>query len=864
MTLPSTGIPGLDDTIDHLRIGDNVVWQVDSLADFQAVAAPFVARARADDRRLVYLSFGLHPPLLEDLDGVEVHTVDPNVGFERFAIATHELLAEIGPHGFYVVDPLTDLHRAWHSDLMVLNFFQATCPYLFELDTIAYFPLLRNRHTYATVAGIRETTQVLLDLHRIDDALYVHPLKVWQRHSPTMFFPHRLDGGQAISITSSAASTQLFSSLARRIDPPDVWQRMVEDAWAALSSDAATQEAARATLLAVLVGGRGRMAELCRSRLRLVDLLAVASRLVGTGRIGGKALGVLLARAILEQSRSEPGSAFGPDGVAGRLEPHDSFFLGSDVFVSFLVANGWWRDWTAHRADGGDRAAETLHTRIPSGTFPRRFREDFLQVLEHFGQAPIIVRSSSLLEDDYGNAFAGTYDSVFCANQGTPQQRLAAFEDAVRTVYASAVSPQALRYRADRGLLDLDEQMAILVQRVSGDLHGELFFPLAAGVANSSSLYVWDATLPDAGMARLVVGLGTRAVDRTGGDFARIVSLAAPGANPAPADELGRWTQRRVDVLDLAGNASVTLALDEVRARASGLDWVLVASPDAAAARRLRELGRRGRGVPEVVDFGALLRDTDFPVLLRTMLAHLAGAYDHPVDIEFTVNPDRQGRVSLNLVQCRPLQTRGVGGAVGVPDQVPERCLLATTGNFMGGNARLPIDWVVLVRPDAYLALGEPGRYAVARRIGVLNRALDGAALLVGPGRWGTSMPALGVPTHFTDLNRFTALIETTYAAGSFRPELSYGSHFFQELVETGIWYAALFDDRPGVSFHPDLITSLPNRHTELCPDEPWLAEVVHVARTPGLVLHADVTEQRMLVQWHRGRFADRERALIV
>lgn len=854
MTRASTGIPGLDDTIDHLRIGDNVVWQVDSVADFQAVTAPFVAQARADGRRLVYLSFGVRPPLLEDLDGVEVHVLDPSVGFERFAIATHELLAAIGPLGFYVVDPLTDLHRAWHSDLMVLNFFKATCPYLFELDTIAYFPLLRNRHSYATVAGIRETTQVLLDLHRIDDALYVHPLKVWQRHSPTMFFPHRLAGGQALSITSSAATTQLFSSLARRVEPPDVWQRMVEDAWNALDSDADgsadLREAARRTLLGVLVGGRGRMAELCRRELRLVDLLAVASRLIGTGRIGGKALGVLLARAILEQAEPDPASGLGPGGFAGRLEPHDSFFIGSDVFVGFLVANGWWRDWTAHRQDDGGAAATRLHGRIPGGEFPRGVREDFLQLLEHFGQAPIIVRSSSLLEDDYGNAFAGKYDSVFCANQGTPQQRLAAFEDAVRTVYASAVGPQALQYRADRGLLDLDEQMAILVQRVSGDLHGEVFFPLAAGVANSSSLYVWDASLPDQGMARLVVGLGTRAVDRTGGDYARIVSLADPGANPAPADELGRWSQRRVDVLDLAANAPATLSVARARARASGLDWSLVASPDAAAARRLRELGRAGRPVPQVVDFGTLLRDTDFPVLLREALARLAQAYDHPVDIEFTVNPERDGTASLNLVQCRPLQTRGVGGAVGVPELDPERCLLATSGNFMGGNARIPIDWVVLVRPDAYLALGEPDRYAVARRIGVLNRALDGAGLLIGPGRWGTSMPSLGVPTHFTDLNRFAGLVETTYAAGDFRPELSYGSHFFQELVETGICYAALFDDRPGTLFRPESVTALPNRHAELCPGETGLTDVVHAARTPGLMLHADVTQQRLLVQW--------------
>lgn len=206
--------------------------------------------------------------------------------------------------------------------------------------------------------------------------------------------------------------------------------------------------------------------------------------------------------------------------------------------------------------------------------------------------------------------------------------------------------------------------------------------------------------------------------------------------------------------------------------------------------------------------------------------------------------------MSLNVVQCRPLQTRGVGGPVTISDRDPDRCLLATNGNFMGGNARIPIDWVVLVRPEAYLALGEPDRYAVARRIGVLNRALDGAGVLIGPGRWGTSMPSLGVPTHFTDLAGFVGLVETTYSAGGFLPELSYGSHFFQELVEAGIFYAALFEDRPGTMFRPELVVALPNRHGELCPDEDGLSDVVHVARTPGLMLQADVTRQELLVQW--------------
>lgn len=835
----STGIPGLDETVDGLRLGDNVVWQVDDPGDFTLVVEPFVTRALADGRRVVHVRFGGRPALL-DAPGIETLLVDPDAGFETFAIAVKDALTEIGPRGFYVFDPLTDLHASWQSDLMVMNFFKVTCPYLFQLDTIAYFALLRDEHTVSTVAGIRETTQLLLDLHRIGDDLYVQPLKVWRRHSPSMFFPHLLSGGSAISITSSAATTQLFATLARRRTPGEPWQRRVDEAWDALASGSADdRERVRGRLLTMLIGGGGRMAELCRRYLSLTDLLAVASRQIGTGAIGGKAVGMLAARAILEH---DPEGRFGD-----ALEPHDSFFVGSDVFVSFLVVNGWWSLWTAHRHGDAPQAAAQLHRLIPSGRFPRSIREQFLRLIEYFGQSPIIVRSSSLLEDNFGNAFAGTYDSVFRTSRGTPDERLTEFEDAVKQVYASVVSEAALAYREARRLDHLDEQMAVLVQRVSGDHHDGLFFPDAAGVANSSSPYVWQAGQADEGMVRLVVGLGTRAVDRTGRDFARIVALADPLASPLRGEDVGRYSQRRVDVLDLVERAVVTLPMEQVRRAAPSLPWGLFASPDVAARRRLRELGRASQPAPEVIDFGGLLSRTGVPDLLKRILTALSSAYDYPVDIEFTLNHDRAGQALVNVVQCRPLQTRGLGSA-GEPPSVPaNRCLIATRGNFMGGNVRIPIELVVMVRPEAYLAMGEPDRYRVARQIGVLNRRLAGrTAVLIGPGRWGTSMASLGVPTHFTDLNAFTALCETTYPQGDFRPELSYGSHFFQELVETGMVYVAVFEGRDGVRYQPSLALEQPNLHLNLDPDAGDLADAIHVSRLTGLVLHSDVATQAL------------------
>ena len=130
--------------------------------------------------------------------------------------------------------------------------------------------------------------------------------------------------------------------------------------------------------------------------------------------------------------------------------------------------------------------------RILTGRFPEYLVKEFAEMLDYFGQSPIIVRSSSLLEDNYGNAFAGKYESVFCANQGPHAKRLQDFLSAVQAVYASSMSEKALRYRAQRGLLDRDEQMSLLVQRVSGGCHGSLFFPQVAGVALSRNPYVWN------------------------------------------------------------------------------------------------------------------------------------------------------------------------------------------------------------------------------------------------------------------------------------------------------------------------------------------------------------------------------------
>ncbi len=840
----STGLKGFDQTIDMLRLGDNVVWQVDSVTDYRKIVEPYVAQARLDQRKLVYVRFGSHAPLLEDSPEIKTYRLEAQKGFESFAIAVHNLVEREGLKTFYLFDCLSDLLEYWYSDLMISNFFKVSCPFLHELDTIAYFAIKRNVHTYSTIACIRETTQLLLDLYQVKNQFYIHPLKVWKRYSPTMFFPHLIQGQEAVCITASSEAAELFSSINRGEERLDYWDVVINQARDAFVLGPKEQEKTKRLLMTMLIGSESRMFELCNRYFNLKDILDIAAREVGSGFIGGKSVGMLVARKILKQDSH--------DRFTPYLEPHDSYYLGSDVFYTYLVQNGCWKLRTRQKTkEGYFKYAPELKEKILNGKFSEPMREKFMRMLEYFGQSPIIVRSSSLLEDNFGNTFAGKYESVFCVNQGTPEERYAAFEQAIRIVYASTMSEDALAYRMNRGLFDKDEQMAILVQRVSGDYHEEKFFPHLAGVGNSSNLYVWDKSMDiNSGMLRLVFGLGTRAVERTFDDYAKIVCLDNPlRTPPVNFEDKKKFSQHYVDVLSIKENTLTSKSWGDVFNDKLKVDKNLFISWDHQTASRLRELGYTSNHLAYILDFYKLLKDTEFPGLMRDMLALLSKAYDYPVDIEFTANFTPGNHFKVNLLQCRPLKTRGLGNAVQIPELVDgQDCFFSTRGNFMGGNVRLPIDYVVYVDAQAYAKRNEQGKSTVARQIGFLNTALKGKnIMLVGPGRWGTTTPSLGLPVHFTELCNMSVICEVASCEAGFTPELSYGTHFFQNLVEAGIFYVAISDGQHDVVFNPERILKRENILATLLPQCAQFADVIYVAQTDGLVLFSDIVTQKLL-----------------
>jgi len=413
------------------------------------------------------------------------------------------------------------------------------------------------------------------------------------------------------------------------------------------------------------------------------------------------------------------------------------------------------------------------------------------------------------------------------------------------------MNEDALSYRMIRGLAQKDEQMAILVQRVSGDRYGDFFFPHLAGVGYSKNLYVWNESIDmDAGMLRVVLGLGTRAVNRTGGDYAKIVCLDNPMRNPpVNHEDLKKFSQHRMDVLSLRENTLQTRDVDEIISMPLKTERSLFISPDYAAEQRMRELGYTNFKKPYLLDYKRLFTDSDFARIMREMLAALSKAYDYPVDIEFTANFNMNGGFKINLLQCRPLQTKGLGKTVRIPESYDaEDCFFAGRGNFMGGSVRISIDYVVFINASEYLKLSDSGKYEVARLVGLINNEMKGKnAMLAGPGKWGSTTPSLGVPVHFSDLCNMRVICEYSSKKEGFMPELSYGSHFFQDIVEADIFYVAVMDGYEGVIFNPDLVLKKENLLSRFLPQSGQFENVIHISGTDGMELYSDIVTQRFL-----------------
>ena len=557
------------------------------------------------------------------------------------------------------------------------------------------------------------------------------------------------------------------------------------------------------------------------------------------GKLGGKSAGLILAAAIVQRS-TEYGD------VLSAIKVPRTWYLTSDAILSFIEHNQL-DDVHNHKYSELEqirREYPHLVQVFKHSQFPPELAQGVGLALDDLGDVPLIVRSSSLLEDRTGAAFSGKYKSLFVANQGQRAARLGALMDAIAEVYASVFGPDPIEYRANRGLLDMHEEMGIMIQQVVGVRVGRYYLPAFAGVAFSDNEFRWSPRIGRSdGLVRLVPGLGTRAVDRVSDDYPVLFAPGKPGlrANVTP-DEIERYAPRKVDLINLETGQFETVAIADL-VREHGFDFPavrqIISVPDESGVHRPVAFGWNPETDRPIVTFEGLLRDSSFVAQIRALLRVLRDRLGTPVDIEFACDGQ-----DFYLLQCRPQSSAADVAPVAVPQDVaPDRIVFATRRYV--SNGRVPdLTYVVYVDPDGYLELHTLAELTdVGRAVGRLNKLLPKHQfVLIGPGRWGSRGDVkLGVRVTYSDINNAAMLMEVAARRGSYVPELSFGTHFFQDLVESNIRYLPIFPGEPDVTFNEAFLRDAPNLLGDLVPEYAHLSHALRVidvrATTGGSIL---------------------------
>ena len=549
------------------------------------------------------------------------------------------------------------------------------------------------------------------------------------------------------------------------------------------------------------------------------------------GKIGGKAAGMFLAYKILV-----PKLTPGDPEIDQYVRIPESYYFSSGIFSDFLDYNNLdqFHSQKYKTREEIEEEYKNISELFERSSFPPDTIEDFRNFLEKIGEHPLVLRSSSFLEDNFGYAFSGKYDSFFVANQGDIQTRLNEFIWGLKQVHTSTFGPGPILYRRNHNLLDFDEKMSVLVQKVVGRRFGNYFFPLAAGVGFSYSSYTWTSRIKkEDGLVRMVFGIGTRAVDRIGQDYARMVHLSHPLLRPeVEAQQIMKYSQKIIDVLNLETGKLESIPYMTLLKKVSYPDLYLVVSENQdghLSAPMLK--GQPIKYTGTCLTFENLLSKKIFPSLMKKVLRQLQDAYGRPVDIEFAWDDGH-----LYILQCRSLAVSQDIGEVELPKDLPQEQIIFTNTQVVSNTIVSDIEYIVYVCPRCY---GELSTYdeklAIGRVVSRLNRLLqDKRFALFGPGRWGSNDINLGVRVGYEDINNTLILGEVAFAKENYTPEVSFGTHFFNDLVEAQIAPVAIFPDQTDTIFNEKFFMESSNQLSLLAAEFELHQTVVHVVHVPS------------------------------
>ena len=502
---------------------------------------------------------------------------------------------------------------------------------------------------------------------------------------------------------------------------------------------------------------------------------------LGDGSLGGKARGLAFLNQILQRYNLYDHW----EGV--RVLVPRTLVITTDFFDRFILENGLQYVINADLSD-----AEIL-SEFAASTLPRDLT-DALRIFIRHVRKPLAVRSSSKLEDSYYQPFAGVYSTYMVPATENEDQQLRHISKAIKSVYASVYFASSRSYITATGNVISEEKMAIVLQEVCGSEDGGLWFPTLSGVARSLNFYPVGHETAEEGIVRLAFGLGKAVVD---GEQTLRFSPAYPGhvVQTSTPELTMRETQQYMYALNLKPEkfkTSVDDAVNLERLRISACTGFrnlqkVVSTFDFENQRMVDSPFPRG---PKFVTFAHILRYGTFPLadILKELLEIGQKEMKCCVEIEFAANLDKPADMAktFHVLQIRPISSDSLNTEVDWSE-------IDESGSFLRSGSALGTGWVQDVKDLVYIPkerFDKMETEAMAAEIAALNNRMreEGRGyVLIGYGRWGTSIPSLGIPVKWSDISEVKALVECVLP--DFRIDPSQGTHFFQNLTSFNVGF---------------------------------------------------------------------------
>ena len=509
---------------------------------------------------------------------------------------------------------------------------------------------------------------------------------------------------------------------------------------------------------------------------------------MGDGSLGGKARGLAFLNSLV--SRNKLADKY--ENV--KISIPRTVVIATDYFDQFILEND------LQYVIDADATDEEILSEFVAARLPEKLVEQ-LRVYVNTARSPFAVRSSSKLEDSSYQPFAGVYSTYMVPLVENRDQMLRMLGKAIKSVYASVFYAGSRTYIQTTGNLLSEEKMAVVVQSICGSEHDGLYYPMMSGVARSVNFYPIGSEKPEDGIVNLAFGLGKTVVD--GGNTLRFSPRFPKKILQLSDPKLAlRDTQKQMYALDLRPGAFMISRDDGVNLVQPQVAEVLGSfpHPELVASTYSIENCRMVPGVtangPRIISFDSILKYGRFPIaqILTDVMALCKQAMMCDIEIEFAVDvcTGKSGKeLVVKLLQVRPVAEFGDDKGMSIEKAKEQmQTQLITSSKALGSGFFDGMQYILSVPSGTF---DSAKTREMAAEVAALNNRLkeEGASyLLVGPGRWGSSDPWLGIPVVWSDISEAKMIIET--AIPGYRIEPSQGTHFFQNITSLGVGYLTI------------------------------------------------------------------------